>query len=505
MTDLFNTLQDQYQTLIARMEKGESDEQFLKDARSFISDAKRAGATISDLNERSQLRAWMRFLASVLYDATGVYPDITLQPLTEGQLIGPKPEPSERPPAPRGLAWTLLGGAAVAIIAVSLAAVGWMSQWTSPRPAESPTPIPAPTPTPALFVIDAAVGAQLAPSGALEMPTDTFCLGTSEIVADLTIEGIKPGMEWWWEVQRDGETIDAQPAAPWGQEAQRATVHILTGGSGGVEPGHYDLLVYVGGYDVVGVKSFRVLDTLPRVFDLQVADVPDLSRQTREGSGGTPAGDEFEAGVRVFYLGYSYEGWCPGLEIAHTLYHEGEIVQESVDTWDGPQKGLAQISFQAPGNEPFPPGSYEATVTVANEEAARARFSIEKAVPDVIPPTFGDITVALGVQPDGQPILTRTENRFDWNTKVIYAIFEYAGMKDGLKWTTVWTRNGAEVAREERFWDVEADGTQGKRWVTYYDKDRQQIPGGNYSVMLYIEDVVQSTAEFTILYYVPPG
>ena len=113
MRDRFNSLQDQYQTLIARAEKIESDETFLGDVRSFISDAKRAGATIPDLNERSQLRAWMRFLASLLYDAAGVYPDITLQPLTEGQLVGPKAEPSETPPAPRRLAWTLLGGAIV--------------------------------------------------------------------------------------------------------------------------------------------------------------------------------------------------------------------------------------------------------------------------------------------------------------------------------------------------------------------------------------------------------
>jgi hypothetical protein len=78
-------------------------------------------------------------------------------------------------------------------------------------------------------------------------------------------------------------------------------------------------------------------------------------------------------------------------------------------------------------------------------------------------------------------------------------------MKDGLKWTAVWTRNDTEVAQDERFWDVEADGTQGRLWVTYYAKDRQQIPGGEYNVTLYIEGVAQSTAEFTILYYVPSG
>jgi hypothetical protein len=503
MRDLFNALQDQYQTLIARAEKSESDEAFLDDVRSFISDAKRAGATISDLNQRSQLRAWIRFLANLLYDATGVYPDITLQPLADGQLVGPKAEPNEKPPTPRRLAWTLLGGATVIIIAVGLATVGWMSRWTEPRPTAAPTPTSLPTPTPALFVIEAAVGAQLAPSGALEMPADTFCLGTSEIVAELSIEGIESETEWWWEVQRDGEIIDARPAAPWGQESQRTVVHVLTAGTEGLEPGHYDLLIYVRGYDLAGVHSFRVLDTPPRILNLQIADVPDSKGQTPDESDDTPVEDEFEAGVRVFYLSYDYEGWCPGLQVSHALYYEGEIIQERIDVWNGLPQGQAQISFQAPGDEPFSPGGYEATVMVANEEPVGTEFLVERIVPDVTPPAFGDITIALGAQPDGQPILTMAENRFDWNTKVIYAIFDYVGMTDGLEWTVVWTRNDGEVAREKRFWDVKADGAQGTYWAAYYSQDGRPISGGNYAVTLYIGNVAQRTAELTVLYYVP--
>jgi hypothetical protein len=503
MSNLFNTLQDRYQTLVARAETGEMDESFLEDVRTFISDARKAGATIPDLNERSQLRAWMRFLASLSYEATGIYPDIILQPLTEGELVGPKPEPSEKQAPSPPLTWTLLGGAAVIIIAVGLVAVGWMSRWTSPRLAEGPTPTPIPTPTPVLFVTDAAVGAQLAPSGALETPADTFCMGTPEIIAELTLEGIKPEMEWWWEVQRDGETIDSQHPAPWGQETQSTIVHILAGGPEGVGPGEYELLVYVDEYGVVGTRSFRVLDTRPSVFNLQVADVPDLSRKPPDESGGTTsAGDEFEPGVRVLYLSYDYEGWCPGLEISHALYREGEVVQESVEIWDGTTKGQAQTTFQASGDEPFSSGNYEATVVVAGRESAHTGFSIKQSVPDEVRPAFGDITIALGAQPDGQPILTAAGNRFDWNTKVVYAIFEYVGMSDGLEWTVVWMRGEAEVAREERFWDVEADGVRGVRWVTYYDESGRTIPSGDYTVTLYIENAVQSAAEFTILYYV---
>ena len=62
--------------------------------RSFIADAQRAGAVIAEPAERSQLRAFMRFLADVVYDATEVYPDTTLQPLDQERL-------AERPPVVR--------------------------------------------------------------------------------------------------------------------------------------------------------------------------------------------------------------------------------------------------------------------------------------------------------------------------------------------------------------------------------------------------------------------
>ncbi|MCK4472806.1 MAG: hypothetical protein KAW49_13580, partial [Anaerolineae bacterium] len=58
--------------------------------------------------------------------------------------------------------------------------------------------------------------------------------------------------------------------------------------------------------------------------------------------------------------------------------------------------------------------------------------------------------------------------------------------------------------REEHFWDAETDGTDGTRWVAYYDEDRRTLPGGDYSVTLYIRNVAQRTAEFSIRFYVPP-
>ncbi len=490
MSDLVDILQERYQALVARKEGGEAGEEFLEDVRIFIADARQAGAAVADLNERSQLRAWMRFLATALYDATGVYPDVTLQPLARGQLVRPQLERARKPSRSFPLAWMLAGGAAAVVIAAGLSLIGWLSR--PPEVAEeTPTPVPVP------FVSYAAVGAELDSSGAVRMAADTFCLGTPEVVAEFALERITPEMAFRWEVKRGEDVVAAQPAAPWGSEARRVTIRALTGGPEGVEPGQYDLLVYVD-EQVVGVRSFRVLDEPPRAFNLRVADVPDPA-------GEASAGRRFEPGVRVLYLAYDFEGFCPALEVSHTLYRDGEPIQERVEPWSGKPQGQAQVSFPAAGDLPFPPGEYAGAVAISGQEQVRVDFAIvEAAEPEPVPPAFGDVTIALGVEPDGTPILTAPDNRFDWNTKVVYAVFDYVGMSHGLPWAAVWERGGQEVAREESFWDVDADGTEGTHWVTYQDERGRVLPGGNYSVTLYVENIAQRTADFRILYYVPP-
>ena len=496
MSDLFDTLQERYQALVVRKEKGEVEEEFPEDVSVFITAAQQAGATVANLNERSQLRAWMRFLANILYDATGVYPDVTLQPLARGQLLGPQPERVEKPPRSFPLGWTLVGGAAVIVIAVGLAAIMWMPYAGEPSGnGETPTPVPTtPTPMTVPFVSHVAVGTVSGTGGTLEMASDTFCLGTPEIVAEFALEGIEPETIWRWEVEREGQVVNAQPAAPWGRETQHVTIRALTGGPEGVEPGQYDLLIYVG-EQVVGTQSFQVLDTAPRAFNLRVADVPQPVQ-------GSSIEGEFEAGVRVIYPSYEYEGLCPGLDVSHTLYREGEPIQESAEPWSAAPQGQTQVSFQAPDDLPLTSGNYEVVVTVAGEEQDRVGLTIG-TIPEEVPPAFGDVTIALGVQPDGTPILTAQDNRFDWNTKVVYAIFDYVGMRDGLRWTSAWMRNGQQVTRKEYLWNVETDGTEGTRWVAYHDEAGRTLPGGTYSVTLYIENIAQSTAEFNILYYVP--
>ncbi len=487
MSDLLDTFQRRHQEKLGQLKRGVVDEAFLDETNTLITDLRQAGTVVANPAKRGQLRALMRFWGNVVYDHTGVYPDTMLQPL-DPRRAPPPEEPARRPPFP--LVWMLVGGAAVVIIAVGLFALTSVVD-TSSRETATPMPVP--------LLSYAVVGTELNTSGALKTATDTFCLGSPEIIAEFALEGIEPEMEWRWEMQRDGVVVDAQPATPWGKETQRTTIRTLVSGSEGVEPGQYDLLIYVG-EQVVGGRSFQVLDTVQRVFNLRVADVPEPAEEAPDEADG----NVFEAGVRVIYLSYEYEGLCPGLDVSHTLYHEGRAIQENTDVWSGAPQGRMQVGFQAPGDQSFSPGDCEVAVAVAGEEQARVGLTIGKAaVEEVVPPAFSGATIALGVQPDGTPIITAPDNVFDWNTKVVYGIFEYVGMSGGLRWAAVWMRYGREVAQEEYFWDVGTDGAEGTHWVAYHNELGRVLSGGNYSVTLYIDGVVHGTTDFRILYYVP--
>ena len=475
MSDLVNAFQRRHQEKLVQLESGEDEEALLEGVRILIADLRQAGASVADQAGRGQLRALVRFWAGVVYERTGVYPETTLLPLDPANAR-PTEEPDRRAWPP--LVWILVGGAAAIVIIVGLVAIARLSR---PQAAvESP-----PAPTLAPFVRYATVET-LTDEG---VATETFCLGTRDIVAEFSLEGVRPETPWRWEVQRQGEVVISQPEAPWGQDVQHASFRVQVGEARGLEPGQYTLLAYAEGR-VVGARSFQVLGVAPRAFDFQVSDVPRSFD-----------GDRFGAGTRVLYLSYAYEGWCSGLDVSAVLYYEGASMQEYLEVWHGSAQGLAQVVFQVPDGRPFPAGGYEIAVSVDGEEQGRVSFVVgedeEKAVTG--PPAFGDITVALGVQPGGVPISVHGAP-FGWATRVVHAVFGYEGMSDGVRWSAVWTRNGTEVAREDYVWDAGGAGSEGTYWVTLAGQDGEPLGGGDYTVALYISGQQQSTADFRIYY-----
>ena len=488
MSDLFDTLQERYLALLARKEKGETGEEFMQDASSFIADAQRAGAATADVGERSQLRAWMRFLANTLYDATDVYPDTSLQPLARGQLIDSRLEREERRTLLPPLGWALVG-AAVLVLVVS-GAVLFSADSAVPPPTPIPithTPVPShtppPSPTPEVRID---VGAGWNGTGDLALSAKVFCTGTTEIVAQFIVPKPLPAdVCWGWQLTQAGYIATEQSSLVWDTESTSSTVRVARPDGGPFAAGQHELTFLVDDQPVAH-RIFDVLAVRPQVSDVQVSNVPTETGRT-----------EFEAGIPIIYVAYDYQNFCPGRSITRTIYRSGREVYQSFEEWAGTSDGSSQLDYYREGGLPLPGGEYQVTIGVGGQEPQQVMFTITGPAP----PAFSDVTLAQGVQSDGQPILRAPEgNRFDWNTKAVYAFFNYVGMSDGLRWAVVWTRNDEEVARAGGFWNVEADGTEGERWAVYYDESVPTLPNGRYSVTLSIDDKVESTKEFTIGY-----
>jgi hypothetical protein len=429
MSDLFDTLQERYLMLIARKEKGETGEEFLQDASSFVADAQRAGAATADVSERSQLRAWMRFLANTLYDATGAYPDTSLQPLARGELIDSRVEREEKRTLLPPLGWALVGAAVLVIVT----GVFLFPRPVTPLPDLTSTPVPTctsppPSPTPEVRID---VGAGWSDTGALALSAKVFCTGTTEIVAQFIVpEPLPAGVRWGWQLTQAGRIAAEQSSLVWDTECTSSTVRVARPDGGPFAAGQYELTFLVDGQPMAN-RIFDVLAGKPQVSNVQVSNVPTETGRT-----------EFEAGIPIIYVAYDYQNLCPGRAITRTIYHDGREVYQSFEEWAGTSDASSQLDYYREGGLPLPGGEYKVAIGVDGQEPQQVLFTITG--PAI--PAFSDVTLAQGVQSDDQPILRAPEgNRFDWNTKAVYAFFNYVGMSDGLRWAVVWTRNDEEV------------------------------------------------------------
>ena len=492
MSEIVDELQQQHQQWLGLLSQGETGAAFLDGVRMFIGDLRQAGEEVADSAERAVLRALAQFWARVVYEHTGAYPNTALLPPA---LSAVRPaDQAPRPPTPR-LLWLLVGGAAAIVMLVGGLFVGWALTANANRAPEAfPTPAGAP------IVLQSAVGTGLGVSGVLTETARSFCRGVPELVATFVLQGVRPGAELRWELMRDGQQAAAEPAVPWGEGMQYVTIRIEGDPGEGLTPGEYELRLYAG-EQAIARQTFEVLEDAPQVSGLGVSDVPAASGSATR---------RFQPGLRVVYLDYDYAGLCTGLRLTHALSRDGQVLHSQSETWDAAAQGHRQVAFQAGAGVEFSPGDYEMVVKIGDREQGRVRFSIEQPVAETVveeqprlPPAFGDITLALGVYPNGTPILPLQDVPFDWNTKVVVAIFDYQGMDAGTRWAAVWMRNGQEVARSEQTWSAEDSRSEGTHWTALYDPAGRPLAGGTYSITLSINGVEQASATFNVRYYTP--
>ena len=207
MSELLDSLQQQHQERLEQLERGEVNEAFLDQVRTLLNALREAGAATADTAERAHLRALIRFWAGVAYECTGVYPTAALLPPAASAPRRVEPGTSRQSPK---LLWLLIGGACVILIAAGLLAVGWSAFFGLPigKDAQSIS-IPV--------VGGVAVGSGPVSEGKLQTVAQNFCKGVPEIVATFALEQYQPDTPLRWELMRAGETVAAEPTAPWEQ------------------------------------------------------------------------------------------------------------------------------------------------------------------------------------------------------------------------------------------------------------------------------------------------
>ncbi len=74
----FDDLQAEHQRLVGQRETSSNSEDFLRDIQTYIENVRVEAENITDPRERTQLRANLRYWASVVYDQMGIYPNTRL-------------------------------------------------------------------------------------------------------------------------------------------------------------------------------------------------------------------------------------------------------------------------------------------------------------------------------------------------------------------------------------------------------------------------------------------
>ena len=141
--------------------------------------------------------------------------------------------------------------------------------------------------------------------------------------------------------------------------------------------------------------------------------------------------------------------------------------------------------------------SYTPTMT----ETPHVPLAVEAQFSSLVTPSpdsvFSPLRFAQGIDLAYNPIDPATT--FNHPIEMMYAIFSYDQMTDGVQWTALWLRDGELVYYETLPWD---GGTGGFGFSDWAPDPNDWLPG-NYQVQIFVGTDVKVTGDFEVVGFPP--
>lgn len=341
------------------------------------------------------------------------------------------------------------------------------------------TPSPTPTPVEETNVT--------VPSVRFVAPPAQLCREATQLRLQPLVEGEWPlGQTARW-ILRRSEAASSLAEGTWSPAERDLFVAFPEGEA--LAPGAYQLVLEMADSQM-GTHDFTVLEQAPALVTTTLALTP-------EG----PSVDIFDGPLPVFYVGYGYEGVCPGTPLwIRVLQGTDSLVNRKV-TLETVEGAGAVPCFQE-GGTLFDVGTYSVTLTLGGAPVASFPFEIASAEtpPRRYTPTCETPFTAAGLSPEGEPFLS--QESFQWYTQGVYVGAPCRDLPPSAPWKAAWYRAGELVAVNS---GQRVGEPRGIVWdsLTGTEENPFLVPG-NYTVTLTISETISLGTAFRVVPYVPP-
>jgi S1-C subfamily serine protease len=196
----------------------------------------------------------------------------------------------------------------------------------------------------------------------------------------------------------------------------------------------------------------------------------------------------FPEGTKKLYAFFDYENLSNSVSWSRSWLLDGEEALTGDGIWDGGRAG--RYSLELNNQRGLPAGAYRLNLYIGSNLAAVSNFWVTGSAGGGA--AFDPVVFAEGMDRGGNPV--DPAPAFGSGLPELHAFSDYVGMEDGLNFTSNWYVDGQLVVE----WPYEWDGGESGTWHDYLYSSAGNLPDGEYSLELLVEDQVLQTASVTV-------